>query len=158
MVGAYFGRDLSPGRASSLVDPPQGQGSKGLTQKGSRERPKVSGGSKRSTPKSTQCARDRSDPDCLVFGEDIDMDRVVEFSELAVVGRARGKRLGTTFLRSWVENSWGSKLTSSPCIRLLARGWFSFVFKGLLGCGLGPLKDLDDGGYPNCTQALDPKL
>jgi hypothetical protein len=40
----------------------------------------------------TQCARDRTDSDSLVFGEDIDMDWVVEFSELVVVGRARGKR------------------------------------------------------------------
>jgi hypothetical protein len=69
-----------------------------------------------------------TDSDRLVFGEDIDMDRVVEFSELAVVGRARGKRLGSPYLRSWMETSWGSNLSVLPSIRLLARGWFAFVF------------------------------
>jgi hypothetical protein len=57
------------------------------------------------------------------------MDHVVEFSKLVVVGQARGKSLGTGFLRSWVETSWGSKLYSFPSIRLLARGWFYFVYK-----------------------------
>jgi hypothetical protein len=32
--------------------------------------------------------QDRTDSDSLVFGEDIGMDRVVEFSKLAMVGRA----------------------------------------------------------------------
>jgi len=37
--------------------------------------------------------------------------------------------LGTTFLHSWVDKSWGTKLSSFPSIWLLAMGWFSFVFK-----------------------------
>jgi hypothetical protein len=65
----------------------------------------------------------------LVFGEDISIDHVVEFFELAVVGRERGKSFGIAFLHPWVETSWGTKLTSFPVIQLLARGWFSFVFK-----------------------------
>ena len=56
------------------------------------------------------------------------MDRVVGFSRLAVVGRVHGKRLGTSFLRSWVDKSWGSNISTSPSIWLLAKGWFSFVF------------------------------
>jgi hypothetical protein len=86
------------------------------------------GVAKRSAHRGSQCARDRTDSDCLVFGEDIDMDRVVEFSELVVVGRARGKWLGTAFLHSWVDKSWGSNISSPPSIRLLAKGWFAFVF------------------------------
>jgi hypothetical protein len=39
------------------------------------------GGRKTSTCKGTQCARDRKSSERLVFGDDIDMDRVVEFSE-----------------------------------------------------------------------------
>jgi hypothetical protein len=56
------------------------------------------------------------------------MDCVVEFSELAVVGRVRGKQLGVAFLRSWVDNTWGSNISLPPSICLLAKGWFSFVF------------------------------
>jgi hypothetical protein len=63
-----------------------------------------------------------------VFGEDIDMDRVVEFSEMAVVGRARGKWLGTVSLRSWVANTWGANIMRPPSIRVLAKGWFAFLF------------------------------
>jgi len=39
------------------------------------------------------------------------MDRVVEFFEMVVVGRAREKRLGVVFLRSWVENTWEENVT-----------------------------------------------
>jgi len=56
------------------------------------------------------------------------MDWVVEFLDLAMVGQARGKWLGTYLLRSWMEKSWGSNLSAPPKIRLLAKGWFAFVF------------------------------
>jgi hypothetical protein len=129
MVGSFFARASSPCRASGLIASPSGPGSKGLEKRGGWGRSKDLGATKRSAPRISQCAPDCSDPDSLVFGEDIAMDRVVEFLELAVVGRARGRRLGTVFLRSWVDNSWGTKLSSFPSIRLLAKGWFSFLFK-----------------------------
>jgi hypothetical protein len=93
-----------------------------------REGLNSAGDSKLSVHRGAQCVWDKTDSDSLVFGEDIDMDRVVEFSELVVVGRARGKRLGVVFLRSWVDNTWGSNITRPPSIRLLAKGWFAFVF------------------------------
>lgn len=69
------------------------------------------GGKKNLANRGTQCARDRVDLESLVFGEDIDMDRVVEFFEMVVVGREREKRLGVVFLRSWVENTWEENVT-----------------------------------------------
>jgi hypothetical protein len=47
---------------------------------------------------------------------------------LEVVGWGHGKQLGNSFLRSWLEKSWGSNLSSSPSIWLLSKGWFAFVF------------------------------
>jgi hypothetical protein len=78
--------------------------------------------------KSTQCARDRVGSERLAFGEDVAMDRVLEFSERAVVGRVRGKNLGLAFLKGWVTKTWLPELSKMPHIRLLTRGWFAFVF------------------------------
>jgi hypothetical protein len=36
--------------------------------------------------------------------------------------------IGTVFLRSWVDNTWGANITRPPSIRLLAKGWFAFLF------------------------------
>jgi hypothetical protein len=53
---------------------------------------KGTGGRKTSSCKGTQCARDKKSFERLVLGDDIDMDRVVEFSEQVVVDRVRGKK------------------------------------------------------------------
>jgi hypothetical protein len=81
-----------------------------------------------SSSKSIRCARDRACTEHLVFGEDIDMDRVVDFSEWVVVGRVRGKKLGMAFLKDWVTKTWLPEITKMPHIRLLTRGWFAFIF------------------------------
>jgi hypothetical protein len=56
------------------------------------------------------------------------MDRVVDFSELAVVGRVRGKKLGMDFLKEWITKNWLKDIAKMPLIRLLTRGWFAFIF------------------------------
>jgi hypothetical protein len=136
----FFGGDSSPVRVSIPLFHLTCLGSKGIARGGGRVSFERSWGFKASDEPWNQCARDRTDSERLVFGEDIDMDRVVEFSELAVVGRARGKRLGTTFLRSWMEKSWGSNLSApSLAFRLLAKGWFAFVFTAsLMSLGFFP--------------------
>jgi hypothetical protein len=78
--------------------------------------------------KGIRCARDRKSSEHLVFGEDIDMDRVVDFSELAVVGRVRGKKLGMDFLKEWINKNWLKDISKMPLICLLSRGWFAFIF------------------------------
>jgi hypothetical protein len=78
--------------------------------------------------KSVWCARDRASTERLVFGEDVAMDRVLDFSERAVVGRVRGKNLGMAFLKGWVNKTWLPELSKMPHIRLLTRGWFAFIF------------------------------
>jgi hypothetical protein len=59
------------------------------------------------------------------------MDRVLDLSERAVVGRVRGKKLGMDYLKSWVNNFWLPEISKMPHIRLLTRGWFSFVFSSM---------------------------
>jgi hypothetical protein len=56
------------------------------------------------------------------------MDRVVEFSEQAVVDRVRGKKLGMAFLKEWVNSNWLRDISKMPRIQILARGWFAFIF------------------------------
>jgi hypothetical protein len=54
--------------------------------------------------KAIRCARERTGVGRLVFGEDVAMDRVLDLSERAVVGRVRGKKMGMAYLKSWVNN------------------------------------------------------
>jgi hypothetical protein len=54
--------------------------------------------------KAIRCARERTGAGRLVFGEDVAMDKVLDLSERAVVGRVRGKKLGMDYLKSWVHN------------------------------------------------------
>jgi hypothetical protein len=76
-------------RVSGPTVSPPCPGSKGTARGGGRGRVRLEevGASKHQKNRGSQCAKDRTDSERLVFGEDIDMDRVVEFSELAVVGR-----------------------------------------------------------------------
>jgi hypothetical protein len=129
-VGGLFDKGSSPVRNTGLHLSPPRLGPLDTTHGGGRGRGRLEafGSSKRQVNRGPQCAKERTNSEHLVFDEDIDMDRVVEFSELAVVGRARGKWLSSPFLRSWMESSWGSNLSVLPSIRLLARGWFAFVF------------------------------
>jgi hypothetical protein len=64
----------------------------------------------------------------LAFGEDVAMDRVLDYTERALVGRVRGKKLGLAYLKSWVHKYWLPELSQMPLIRLLTRGWFAFIF------------------------------
>jgi len=84
-----------------------------------------------SSTKPIRCARDRTCFERLVFGVDIDMERVVDFSEMAVVGQVRGKKLGMDFLKEWITKNWLKDIAKMPLIRLLTRGWFSFIFSSI---------------------------
>jgi hypothetical protein len=72
--------------------------------------------------KPARCPRARVVSERLAFGEDVEMEWVMELSEKAVVGRVRGKNLGLAFLKGWVTKTWLSDLSQMPCIRLLTRG------------------------------------
>jgi hypothetical protein len=77
--------------------------------------------------KAIRCARERNGVGRLVFGEDIAMDKFLDLSERAVVGRFRGKKLGMAYLKRWVHNYWLPEISKMPHIRLLTRGWLTFV-------------------------------
>jgi hypothetical protein len=66
--------------------------------------------------KVVRCARDRAGTERLVFGEDVAMDRVLDFTERAVVGRVRGKKLGMDFLKDWVTKTWLPEISKMPHI------------------------------------------
>jgi hypothetical protein len=55
------------------------------------------------------------------------MDKVLDLSKRAVVGKVRGKKLVMAYLKSWVHNYWLPEISKIPHIILLTRGWFTFV-------------------------------
>jgi len=64
----------------------------------------------------------------LVLGLDVEMAEAEDFSKVAVVGHARGRRFSIGFLRRWVAGQWMSLVPCAPEIRVLTKGWFSFIF------------------------------
>ena len=71
---------------------------------------------------STKCLRLQTQEYKLVFGVDVQMDRVEEFFKLIVVGHARERCFGLPFLISWATDSWGSHISAIPRITNLVRG------------------------------------
>jgi hypothetical protein len=55
--------------------------------------------------KFVRCAWDRAVSERLAFGEDVEMDRVLEFLEKVVVGKVRGKKMGLAYLKGWVTKN-----------------------------------------------------
>jgi len=74
-----------------------------------------------------KCVRLGEILDNLVFGEEVEMEQVVFFSEHMVVARARGCRFELNYLHRWVKTHWGGNLTAKPIIHILSRGWMAFT-------------------------------
>lgn len=49
------------------------------------------------------------------------------YVDQALVGHARGRNLSKSFLRKWVEENWGSQLSTLLVVNNLMKGWFSFL-------------------------------
>jgi hypothetical protein len=63
-------------------------------------------GLKRDPPyKKEKCIKVKNRSEKLVFGDDIDMDRVIKFSDRVVVERARGRHFGMDFLKDWAREN-----------------------------------------------------
>jgi hypothetical protein len=57
----------------------------------------------------------------------------VEFLDQVVVSRARGRKLGWSFLKDWACENWGKSLSYEPKIRSLAKGWFAYILNSKEG-------------------------
>lgn len=73
--------------------------------------------------------KERKRLDLLVLGVDVTMAEAEDFSNTVVVGHVRGRRFGRGFLHRWVSEQWMDTVSSAPEVRVLTKGWFSFIFK-----------------------------
>lgn len=78
--------------------------------------------------KKPKAVTSRPRKDKLVLGIDVEMVEVEDLSKVAVVGHARGKHFSIGFLRRWVATQWKVLVPISLEIRVLTKGWFSFIF------------------------------
>jgi len=108
---AILGRDVLLHEAESLLAPRKGGSGKVETLK-----------------KKPKAVNNRPRKDKLVLGIDMVMAEAEDLSKVAVVGHARGKRFSIGFLRRWVTNRWKDLVPTAPEIKVLTKGWFSFIF------------------------------
>ena len=101
--------------------------------------PKQGGSAKEGSQKGPKVVKDRKRRDKLVLGVDVSMEEAEDLSLTAVVGHVRGKRFGRGFLRRWAAEQWKHLLDSTPEVRVLTKGWFSFILhnKGEVDAVLG---------------------
>lgn len=118
----------------------------------------VDDGEYRSQVKSSKKARlakkQKKRPNNIIFGEGVTMDQSKSCAEMILVGRARGRNPGFAFLKKWVEEHRGGKLSSLSIIRLLEKNGLAFYFSLrrmrirfwiVRGCGLAFLSSLKSG-------------
>ena len=74
-----------------------------------------------------------------MLGVDVTLEEAEDMSMTAVVGHVRGKHFGCGFLRRWAAEHWKLLLDSAPEVRVLTKGWFSFIMhsKGEVDVVLG---------------------
>lgn len=67
------------------------------------------------------------------------MEEAEDLSLTIVVGHARGKRFGRGFLQRWAAEQWKKLLDTAPEVRVMTKGWFSFILhsKGEVDVVLG---------------------
>jgi len=91
--------------------------------------PRKGGSGKVVVPKKKpKAVTNRPRKDRLVLGIDVEMEEVEDLSKVAVVGHVRGKRFSIGFLRRWVDGQLKVLVPIAPEIRVLTKGWFSFIF------------------------------
>ena len=66
---------------------------------------------------------------CLVVGEDIAINQILDLSRHTLVRKFTGRRVRMDCLLRWIEENWGLELGYIPIVHLLARGWLGFVFR-----------------------------
>ena len=101
--------------------------------------PKLGQSMKTGSHKGPKAVKDRKRRDKLVLGVDLSMEEAEDTSLTAVVGHVHGKRFGHGFLRRWEAEQWKHLLDTAPEVRILIKGWFSFIMhsKGEVDAVLG---------------------
>ena len=89
--------------------------------------PKHGGSAKVGSQKGPKAIKYRKRRDKLVLGVDVSMEEAEDMSMTVVVGHVRGKRFGRGFLRRWAAEQWTHLLDTTPKVRVLTKGWFSFI-------------------------------
>lgn len=65
----------------------------------------------------------------LVLGMDVTIEEALEVAECTLVGRARGKKFTSGFIKAWGEQNWPSDLIKGFEVSTLAKGWFMVRFE-----------------------------
>jgi len=93
-------------------------------------KPKTGGkGKAEAVKKPPKAVKNRVRKDQLVLGVDVSLEEAEDLSLVAVVGRARGKRFGPSYLRRWAAKHWEGLVKQPPGIRVLTKGWFAFTLQ-----------------------------
>ena len=77
--------------------------------------------------KGPKAVKNRLRRDKLVLGVDVSLAEVEDMSMTAVVGHVHGKHFGRGFLKRWAVEQWAHLLINVPEVRVLTKGWFSFI-------------------------------
>lgn len=80
-------------------------------------------GPKKKKPRAVRKKRVHS----LALGAGVVVVDMPIYVDRALVGHARGRNLSRSFLRKWVEENWGSQLSTLLVVNKLMKGWFSFL-------------------------------
>jgi hypothetical protein len=62
------------------------------------------------------------------------------------------------FLKEWVTSNWNSNISKKPLIRLLARGWFAFIFSSREDVNWVLIEGLEYGRDAYFSQKVDSNL
>lgn len=65
----------------------------------------------------------------LVLGLDLSIDEEMDTTKLTLVGKEKGKKVKTPYLKDWAEATWKEGPDLRFEVRISANGWFMFWFK-----------------------------
>jgi hypothetical protein len=81
--------------------------------------------------KKNNCVKSKGRVVNLILGEDIEMNKVVDMENKAIIGRVRGRRFELKTLTEWATESWANRLGYTSNMLSLERGWFAFNMRSL---------------------------
>lgn len=86
--------------------------------------------------------------DNLVLGMDVQVEEAIEVAECTLVGRARGKKHTTQFIKKWGEQVWQTDLVKEFKVAALAKGWFRVRFENKEAADWVMARNWAFGNYP----------
>ena len=63
------------------------------------------------------------------MGVDIGIHKVMELTEIMIVGRVRGRKYLAEYITDWAQSMWKDSSGMPVDISILVRGWFSITFE-----------------------------